>query len=109
MSAAAADPGKSISNWDLADAPLERRTSQASPEHARFRELIQSPESESFWDRGQRWSDISKQTKAPGPVRRPEGKVSVPSDFILVDCIPLSDLSFALAPLLLAGGLLRLK
>lgn len=108
---AVAGPGESIFDWNPAHAPAEIRSSPATPEHAILRIIQQDTHSHSepFWERDQRWLEISKKYSLPEPLPSSPESSSTPSALFLVNSIPVSQLSFALAPLLLAVGLLRVR
>lgn len=98
-------------SWELCDAPPEQRTSPSSLEQAEFRALLQGSQSdfEAFWDREKRWTEITNLHKPPVPNPPASAKSSDSANFPMLRRIPPTDLAFALTPLLIAGGLLRIK
>ncbi len=109
MSTAVAQPGESIFDWNPADAPAER--SASSQEHESFRNILNDPQSnsESFWVRDQRWTAMSERNNATVPSPSLPANEDSPSESFLLRSIPVSELSLAFAPLLLAMGLLRVR
>ncbi len=109
---AATRPDGSIAGGGPAEIPAECRSCPASRdrmEHAGFRNILQDPhdDSEAYWDRQQRWGEILKPGGAdePPPALQANGSAPLP----LLNSVPISALSLALTPILMAVGLLRLR
>ncbi len=107
VSTAGAQPGASIFDLNLTDAHAERCSAFASSEQDNYRHILRDPQpdSETFWDREQRWSE----SNASSQTALLTVDDSAPLDISWANGIPVSELSLAVFPLLLAVGLLRVR
>ncbi len=110
---ASAYPDGSIFAWDLAAAPAKPsvRSSANGLDHALFRTILQDPQhdSESFWDRDRRWTETLKMNDARSAPISLQGSGDSLSDVHFSNWIAIPELSLALAPFTLGGGLLLLR
>lgn len=111
ISTALADPVQSIFDWDLAEDAAKPVATSTSPDSAIFRKILQDPQidAESFWDRDQRWTKKLKGKDDLGPTLSLQRSGSTQSNTRFVGSISVPQISFALTPLLLGGGLLLLQ